>query len=520
MTARLAAYDDARHQETAMFRRPSLAGCALSVVLSAAPSAAQSRPGPDSQSAQPSVPKIEDTLADLRKLVERQQTPLEAQSKLLESLSKDVAAMKKQVDDAGAVALTARNEVADLKKQPPAPTVPDAVAQRLAEVEKAVQRVPELTDVVSPGDFPGSLRIPGTDAAMKIGGQARMTMVQTLAALGTDDRFVTSSIPVGDQQAGEDARTVYTAKPSRLNFEVRSPTSIGPMRTFVEADFAGSANTFRLRHAFIQMKRFKVGQNWSTFSDPEAEPLGIDFEGLNAISLFRQPQIRYTHNLKETLNLALALENPAPDLTGAQGVNLTPDFIARLRWEPPSSRHIHGLFGQTAHVQGAILVRQLRGEVSDQPDVTFSTGGFGVNVSGVLVPLWDADDRIKFAANAGWGIGKYITDLGTLGGQDAVYNPVDNSLEALQVSSGYFGYERSWKRTFTSAFTYGIVNVQNLDIQPNDSLQRTQRTTVNLTWTPIPQADIVFEFLTGVRVNKNRGSGASSQIQTGFTYRF
>ena len=245
-----------------------------------------------------------------------------------------------------------------------------------------------------------------------------MTAVHTLAALGTDDRFVTSSIPVGDQMAGEDARTVYSPRPSRLNFDLRSPSGIGPLRTFVEADFAGCGNTFRLRHAFMQTKRFIVGQTWSTFSDPEAEPIGIDFEGLNAISLFRQPLLRYTHSLKPTLILALALENPAPDLTGAQGVNLTPDFIARVRWDPDEGHRLRGLLGRTAHVQAAILVRQLRGEVTDQPEATLSTGGVGLNVSGVLVPRWDADDRVKFAVNGGWGIGKYITDLGTLGGQE------------------------------------------------------------------------------------------------------
>jgi DcaP outer membrane protein len=486
-------------------------------VFAATPLEAQ--PSPSAAAAQ-SQASLEATLAELRTLVERQHGLLEAQSKLLEALSRDVAGLKKQVDDAGAVALAARNEVADLKKEPPAPTVPDAVAERLAQVEKAVQRVPEMADVVAAGEFPGSVRIPGTDAAMRIGGQARMTAVNTLAALGTDDRFVTSSIPVGDQVAGEDARTVYSPQPSRLNFDLRSPSRLGPMRTFIEADFAGSGNSFRLRHAFMQTRRFIFGQTWSTFSDPEAEPIGIDFEGLNAISLFRQPQIRYTRPLRGTVNLALAIENPAPDLTGAQGVNLTPDFIARLRWEPDEGHRLRGLLGKTAHVQAAILLRQLRGEVIDQPAVTLSTGGVGLNVSGVLVPRWDSDDRVKFAVNAGWGIGKYITDLGTLGGQDAVFNSIDNSLEALRVSSGYFGYERMWRPTFTSAFTYGIVNVDNLDIQTADSLRRTQRTTINLTWTPIPQADLVIEFLTGVRVNKNGEDGASSQIQTGFTYRF
>ena len=136
------------------------------------------------------------------------------------------------------------------------------------------------------------------------------------------------------------------------------------------------------------------------------------------------------------------------------------------------------------------------------------------------MPRWRRDDRIKFASNNGWGIGKYITDLGTLGGQDAVYDPSMGALRALPVSSGYIGYERRWRPTFVSAFTYGIVNVANLDIQPDDALKRTQRTTFNVTWSPVPQADIALEFLFGTRVNKNNQRGTSSQIQAGWIYRF
>ena len=51
------------------------------------------------------------------------------------------------------------------------------------------------------------------------------------------------------------------------------------MRLFIESDFA-AGRAMRLRHAF-QTDHFVVGQTWSTFSDPEAEPIGIDFEGLS-----------------------------------------------------------------------------------------------------------------------------------------------------------------------------------------------------------------------------------------------
>ena len=162
--------------------------------------------------------------------------------------------------------------------------------------------------------------------------------------------------------------------------------------------------------------------------------------------------------------------NPAPDLTGAEGVNYTPD--SSPGWN--SNRAANGArLLYTGHIQAAPLVRQLRGEVSGQADVTLVTGGIGGNLSGVLVPRWDADDRIKFAVNAGSGIGRYIADLSSLGGQDAVYDPVQGSLRALPVASGYVGYEHAWSPAFTTAVTYGVVNVSNLDIQPEDAFHQT-----------------------------------------------
>jgi hypothetical protein len=469
-------------------------------MLLIAASAATPAVARQAESPQSDQQTVEAILSELRKLVTDQRALIDGQSRRIDALERDLTVLKQQ--------------------QTPTPAPPPEMPAASAPQE--TKRQPEMPrEAVSAGDFPGSIRIPGTDSAIKFGGQARMTLVHTLGALGTDDRFVTSSIPVGEgQEAGEDARTVYSPSASRFGIDLRTPMLSRTVRTFLEGDFAGDRNTFRLRHAFIQTSRWVVGQTWSTFSDPEAEPIGIDFEGLNAISLFRQPQIRYSHPLREHLQLAVALENPAPDLTGAQGVNLTPDVIMRARWEPKSAPTGPLGLSVTRHVQAAIIGRQLRGELTDQPQATLSTGGVGFNLSGVLVPRWDRDDRIKFATNNGWGIGKYITDLGTLGGQDAVYDAASGTLRALRVSSGYVGYERAWRPTIVSAFTYGIVNVNNLDIQPDDALKQTQRTTLNVTWSPVPQVDIAVEFLFGTRVNKDNQRGTSSQFQTGWIYRF
>ena len=73
---------------------------------------------------------------------------------------------------------------------------------------------------------------------------------------------------------------------------------------------------------------------------------------------------------------------------------------------------------------------------------------------------------------------------------------------------------------FTTAVTYGVVHVRNLDIQPGNAFHRTQRTSINLMWNPVPFVDIVVEYLAGTRVNKDGQRASSSQIQSGWTLKF
>jgi hypothetical protein len=401
-----------------------------------------------------------------------------------------------------------------------------AVEERLAKIEESVHQIPDVpTDVVSAGDFPGSIRIPGTDVGLRVGGLVRTTGVATLGPLGTEDRFVTSSIPVeGSQEAGKQSRFVLTAIPSRFNLDLRTPTGVGAMRAFIEGDFAGQSRVFRLRHAYGQWKGFVIGQTWSTFADPEAEPDGIDFEGLNAIALFRQPLMRYTHHFGERFSLATAIENPAPDITNAKGVSQVPDLVVRARWRPQEgAKGLLGMnvFRQDAHVNVALLFRQIRGEPLDQPNTTISTTGFGVGVSGRLTAPWQADKgQVTFSAYAGSGIGRYITDLGTLGGQDAYYDPGTNTIDALPVFAWYLGYERRWDAKLRSTFTYGSVLVNNIAAQPGSAFHMTHRWSLNLTWSPIPRVDLVSEFLFGNRIDKDGEKGASSQLQLGTNFRF
>ena len=76
-------------------------------------------------------------------------------------------------------------------------------------------------------------------------------------------------------------------------------------------------------------------------------------------------------------------------------------------------------------------------------------------------------------------------------------------------------------RVFTTAVTYGVVNVSNLDIQLEDAFHRT-RSGRPSTWCGIRFRSWTSSSstLAGTRVNKHRQRATSSQIQSGWTLKF
>ena len=477
--------------------------CAVVLVLACSPaaSAAQSPPTPGQAAGDLSLSATVQTLV---RTIESQQKLLEEQGRQLEQLRREMADMRALVPPAQGAGVPAA------PGQMPAPLV---AAVQPPPIERAPERRPELPpDVVSAGDFPGSFKIPGSDAALKIGGMVRVNWVSTFDPLTVQDRFETSAIPVGGTSSVADGGSVdVIATPSRFNFDLRTPTGVGYMRAFIEGDFGGAKSSFRLRHAYGQWRRLIFGQTWSTFADPEAEPDMIDFEGLNAIVRFRQPQIRWSFPLSERVRMALALEDPDPDLTGAAGVNQVPDAVARVRWEPRSG----------GHIQVSGLFRQLRGEPTNETKEIAAAGGYGASISGRLpFAFWSKRDQVVFQVNGGTGIGRYISDLRSLGGQDGVFDPDANELLPLVVFSALVGYEHWWSERLRSSLSYAGVGVENREVQPASALHRTRQGTVNFMWSPIPRLDLVTEVLWGRRTNKDGGHSFAAQTQIGSTFRF
>jgi hypothetical protein len=444
-------------------------------------------------------------IRELQEILAEQNLQLSAQQELIDSQQEEIAKQRTLLQSVQA----RLNRIATGQLIAPSQETVGQPEQSIG-LDELVAAQPESTKYGD--DFIGSIPIPDTDAAVKIGGFVKMSMVYTLDPLGSDDRFTTGLIPVGDSgSAARDGQVNVSARQSRLGIEIRDSTSYGPLRAFVEGDFAGDGDTYRLRHAFGQFRQVLAGKTWSTMVDNRATPEEIDFEGINGRIQVRQPQIRYFPTFGRDLDLLIGLEDPAPDVTGGQGVSQYPDVVASVRRN----------WADRWHVKTSLLLRQIEAEWDLDSSITDSKFGWGVSVSGRIgLDIWDERDNILFQFNYGDGIGRYINDLQEVGGQDAEFNPLTGELETLNVFSSYVAYQHWWRESLRSTLTYSWVDVDNLNFQDDSAYARTDRAIINLLWSPVTRIDVGGELLWGRRENKDGASGTARQIQFGAKYRF
>ena len=493
----------------------------LAASLALAAPAAKPKPKP----AKPAAPSLASRVADQKQqidaqqvAIEKQQSVIAAQAAAADSQAVTIAAQQAQLEQLQAQLLEMKKRLEIIESQANFPAWEDSLEKRIKQVEASTQRSPEMPpDVVSAGDFPGSIRIPGSDAAIKFGGTVRTAVVLTLDPLGTDDRFLTNSIPVGKPSvSGEAKRTNISARASRLNTEFRTPAGKEELRAFFEGDFAGAANSFRLRHAYAQYRGFIAGQTWSTFSDPWVNAEDLDFEGISSENVIRQPQLRYWWSPDSITRLAVAIETPFVSISGGTGVNVVPDLIARA------------FRGTTkgAHVQLAGVLRQVRGEATPG-DVRSDLGAGGSLTGVVLVPVKGLQDRFMYQLNGGVGVARYVNDLNSAGSLDAVFDTTTGELKALPVFGWYTAYEHRWREwefsntmNLRSTVLWSRVNVHTFADQPPDAYRFTDRLAMNLVFSPTGRADLGVEYIRGSRTNKDGQKAAADQVQVVALFRF
>ena len=364
--------------------------------------------------------------------------------------------------------------------------------------------------VVEEGLFPKSIKVPGTDLSLAIGGYVKVDVIQDFDGIGDAYEFKTSTIPVaGSPAAALGGQSTIHARETRLNLDVRSGGESGPhFKAFVEGDFYGDKNAFRMRHAYAEFGALLGGQTWSTFQDISARPLTVDFEGPDGEVFVRQAMIRFTKKINSAVTVAVAAENPTPQFATPAG--LTGSVRSALPDIPGFVRYQRG----RGHVQLAGLVRQLRFD-STGTTADVSTTAWGVNATTAL-PVGSRDQFVAQLA-IGDGAARYIESLS---GQnlDAVLTSA-NTLSALRAQSATVGYTHVWRPGLKSGLAWSTATIADDVGLPGTTIDRLHDARANLFWTPYRLVDVGGEVLWGRRENKDGSRGDAWRLQFAVIYR-
>jgi len=381
------------------------------------------------------------------------------------------------------------------------------------------ETTPENFDVhkyVAEGNFPGSIRIPGTNISIQVGGFAQLDAIADSNTIGSRDSFIVSSIPTGPSAAGQ---TSFSARQTRLFAKTEMPTDWGTLVTYVEGDFFGPDGTdFRLRHAYGEIgDQYKLlgGQTWTTFMDASVYPAIFDYQGPNSMVLVRQPQLRFTDKFCDHWQWQIALEDPNPDISrqaaapAGSASSVLPDLTSNVRWTP-----------KWGHLQLAGILRQ----ITFDPNVGSRSSelGWGMNFTGqvnVFEPLEKGKpDNIVYQLVYGHGIANYINDTSGLG-QDAFVNNTGH-LNALTEWGGFVAYQHWWHAKWCSSVGYSYLKLENDSGQTPGDYKDGHYLVVNVMYFPIERICLGLEGLYGIRQDKDGATGEDGRMSFSVQYRF
>jgi len=322
------------------------------------------------------------------------------------------------------------------------------------------------------------------------------------------DFFVPSTIPVDGQSST--AFDVH-ARQTRFHLGTRHELGAHELGSYIEFDFLATpggnervSNSFtpRVRHAYVTLNDWLVGQTWNTFMDVSTLPESVDFIGPSGGTSFgRAPMIRYSRG-----GFTVALENPESTITPVGGGrietddNTLPELAARYRF----SR-------DWGHIQLGGMLRQLAID-DDSAGLDDTELGWGLSLS--TKALLGGDD-LRFMVHAGDGLGRQV---GLNFANGAALTPA-GKLQAIGTLGGFVAYRRVWNDRWRSNIALGYIEVDNpvrfTGTGVNESSWSGQ---INLLYSPVPPLSFGIEYLTAERELESGLEGQLNRFQ--FTTRY
>lgn len=400
----------------------------------------------------------------------------------------------------------------------------DAISDLKAQIDALQKKVEEMSakqaapaaaapaGAVTGGDIPGSFKLPGTNTSVKFGGYIKADAIYNSRSVGgtADQLLEAPSIPLGSGAKGERGQLTAHARQTRFNMTTSTPSSMGEVKTFFEADFfagntsgnevVSNSNGLRMRHAYGSIGGLLVGQTWSNFMDVGALPELLDFGGPVGQIFIRQTQIKYTQKFGSG-QWSASLENPESNISrvGPVGDDRLPDVTGRVDLNVGKSR-----------LTFTGLVRQIRIDTAAASD---NKWGGAVGFSGVIPTF--GKDSFAFTTNYGNTLGRYVVGLFPDGALKA-----NNKLDLSNTWIAMASYQHFWNADLRSSLALSGTRTKFGQGVGGGQTRNAESAHLNLIWSPVKNTNVGIEYIYGHRTQRDGQVGVLNRVQTSAQYVF
>ena len=355
-------------------------------------------------------------------------------------------------------------------------------------------------------EFMGSWPMFGKEFRMKIGGYVKADFLYDFD--GTKDRtqFLMNTIPVqGEPEYNSSGYINLFARETRFNIEVRrTENSKIPLKLFLEGDFWSDGDQLRLRHAYVVIGNFIIGQTWTALSFLESMPFLIDFAAGDALYGGRTTQIRYQRKVNKQLQLAMGLERldflgieNSHDLQGRASASL-PLLVGRLDYSWQTGiLFLGGSLGQLRWDNDSIL--------ENPTALQYALVIAGRQYIG-------KSNYFTWNINYGYGCGENIMSFA--GSNANAVLTMDNKLETMEAFGILLGFMHKWANTLSSNLSFAYGWLETPPSRAPFALQAGGVGHLNLIYTPLNYLSFGAEFIWGSQRTSNDAMGSANRIQT------
>ena len=339
-----------------------------------------------------------------------------------------------------------------------------------------------------------------------------------------------SKLPAYENEFGEDGDAFFGVRQTRFGIKSWLPTKKGDVMGIFEWDLFGvgadeGQTTIRLRHAYLQYKRFGAGQYYSPFMDVDVFPNSLDYWGPSGMAFYRNVQVRYMPVMSEHNHVSIALEKPGASGDGGNYHDVIEEQGLKARFPLPDLSAEYRHSGGWGYVEAAGIVRNIEWDdfSGDDANLSDSATGWGVNLS-TNIKLGPNGSTIRGSLLYGEGVENYMndstTDIAVVENPGHPTQPLTGQL--IPVLGIVAFYDINWHDRWTTSIGYSLISLDydGTTARP-DTFVEGQYALLNFLYHPLDQLMAGVEFQYGSRENFSDGwTYDDFRVQFSFKYSY